>query len=900
MRERILGWFVYIALNRRKTVLVTCTIITLIAMVLASTITMNFKWDTLLPETMPVVKEYKRVFNEYPIGFNYIITVKSESTAEIETAIDAIIDKVEELKDTVITTYGRMEVDFMIEHGLRTIKPKDLRRTAKIFSNPALVPYLTHLNDDLEREFSGSDENIKNQERDLVRNILALEELVKVIDGASDTGNIDEAQLLRAVRDNTLGNPYYLSLDKKMGIVMVAVFGDVMDWNSMVETDRIINTELNQLRKTLPEVNIGTTGWIPLGRDEMESIGPFTQILTLVAVLLVFIALVWNYRNIVIPLLGMAPVGVGVVWSMGFYAVTVKQLNIFTSITMIVLIGLGIDFSIHMISRFYEERSKGKSLEDSLHGSIVLTGKGILTGGLTTAMAFLALQIGETKGVAELGFCAGSGVIITLISVFLILPSILVWRDRSLGKKNKVIRSRNFEFLGSIAESIAHRRYIIFPIIIILAVVAIFLVHEKLEYEYNLLELEPKGLESIDLQYEIIDRYKMSMEMAFLTTASIEEARKLEKKLKKKAVVGEVDTISLVIPQKDWIEKNDEIIAWLKGMLSKEIPLQVFTVAGTAELKEKLVLQIERLLDNMYEIEELSYIGGQDRVVAAIEQLTGGEKQDGLLVRMAERFEKNRIDWSGIEKLANLFSGEMKKRIWPMVQNQGPITEDMLPEKMLNLYKSKKTGRYLVLIYPKKNLFEREALMRFNRIMERISPAISGSPKLILLMNDAVVKDGLKALVAAFIVILILLYVDFRSISTVLLAITPLFYGALIMLGVMVLLGIKMNMVNVVVLAVIIGIGVDDGVHLMHRWRDEGVGGLKISAARVGHAILITSITTMIGFGSVGFYPHRGMASLGYVLFIGVGACFLTTILVLPAVASFLEKRIMKKRSFNK
>lgn len=167
-------------------------------------------------------------------------------------------------------------------------------------------------------------------------------------------------------------------------------------------------------------------------------------------------------------------------------------------------------------------------------------------------------------------------------------------------------------------------------------------------------------------------------------------------------------------------------------------------------------------------------------------------------------------------------------------------------------------------------------------------------------MNEAMIKDGLKALAAAFIVILILLYFDFRSIPTVLMATIPLFYGALIMLGVMVLLGIKMNMVNVIALAVIIGIGVDDGVHLMHRWRDEGVGGLKISAARVGHAILITSITTMVGFGSVGFYPHRGMASLGYVLFIGVGACFLTTILVLPPVALFFEKRIMKKKGASK
>lgn len=186
--------------------------------------------------------------------------------------------------------------------------------------------------------------------------------------------------------------------------------------------------------------------------------------------------------------------------------------------------------------------------------------------------------------------------------------------------------------------------------------------------------------------------------------------------------------------------------------------------------------------------------------------------------------------------------------------------------------------------------------MRFNEVMDSVSSAITGTPKIIILMNDAMVKDGLKALSLAFVVILILLYIDFRSLPTVLLAILPLFYGSLMMLGIMAALGIKLNMVNVIALAVIIGIGVDDGVHLIHRWRDEGMGGLRIASSRVGYAILVTSITTMIGFGSVGLFPHRGMASLGYVLFIGVGACFVSTILVLPLFASFFEKRIMKKK----
>ncbi|MBW2623973.1 MAG: MMPL family transporter, partial [Deltaproteobacteria bacterium] len=649
MRNKVLGYFVHLALNRRKIVLIVCALITLVSIGLSSTLTMNFKWDTLLPETMPSVKEYRRVFTDYPIGANYLITVKSDSTLAVEEAIDAIIEKVEALKDKVVATYGRMDEEFMVQHGLRILKPKDLERAANIFSHPALVPYLTHLNDDLEREFTGSDENIRNQEKDLVRSVLALEELVRVIDRASGKGAFDESHLLRAVRDNTLGNPYYLSLDKKMGIVMVATKGDVSDFHAMIEADEAIAVVLEELKGQFPDVRIGTTGLIPLGRDELNSIGPATLMLTLLALLLVYAALVWNYRSLIIPLIGMAPIVAGILWSMGFYAVTVKELNIFTSTVMVVLIGLGIDFSIHMTSRFYEERSRGHSLEKSLYGSVVLTGKGIITGALTTAMAFLALQIGDTKGVRELGFCAGSGVIITLIAIFLILPPVLAWRDGRLMKKGKKYQARDFEFLGRLSEGVVRRRFIVLPIILLLAGAAVFLVRNDLEYEYNMLELEPVGLESIDLQYEILDRFKMSTEVAWLTAGSVEEARRLEKIIKKKTVVGEVDSIAQLIPRKEWVEENDAIIARLRSNLNSERGPQVFTGSNASELQTGLTAQIKRLLDNINEIEELSYIGGQDRVVAAIEQLTGGEKQDGLLAALADRFNHGQVEWAGVE-----------------------------------------------------------------------------------------------------------------------------------------------------------------------------------------------------------------------------------------------------------
>jgi predicted RND superfamily exporter protein len=153
-------------------------------------------------------------------------------------------------------------------------------------------------------------------------------------------------------------------------------------------------------------------------------------------------------------------------------------------------------------------------------------------------------------------------------------------------------------------------------------------------------------------------------------------------------------------------------------------------------------------------------------------------------------------------------------------------------------------------------------------------------------MMDETLADGRKAALVALMVIAVLLLIHFRG-PLGLLAIIPLAVGSLVMLGLMYVLGMTYNYMNLIATPIILGIGIDDGVHALHRYREDGVGGqrqIARSFQSVGKAILLTSLTTMIGFGSVALYEMRGMASFGQVLLMGVGACFLTTVFVLPAV----------------
>ena len=111
------------------------------------------------------------------------------------------------------------------------------------------------------------------------------------------------------------------------------------------------------------------------------------------------------------------------------------------------------------------------------------------------------------------------------------------------------------------------------------------------------------------------------------------------------------------------------------------------------------------------------------------------------------------------------------------------------------------------------------------------------------------------------------------------------------MVGLMHLTGMKLTVMNVMGLPMILGIGIDYGVHILHRWRYEGKSKIWIVFSSTGKAILLTSVTTMLAFGSLVFSIWRGFGQLGGALFLGVGACFLTTVIILPGIIGILGKK---------
>jgi len=171
-----------------------------------------------------------------------------------------------------------------------------------------------------------------------------------------------------------------------------------------------------------------------------------------------------------------------------------------------------------------------------------------------------------------------------------------------------------------------------------------------------------------------------------------------------------------------------------------------------------------------------------------------------------------------------------------------------------------------------------------------VDPRATGLPPIFNTLMDEIGEDGARATKLAIFVIFIVLLIDFRSIKKVILAMIPLVVGVVLMVGVMEITGLQITLLNIMAIPMIIGIGIDDGVHIVHRYQIEGRNAHKPVFASTGRAILLTSITTMLGFGSLWFATYRGLGSMGIALFIGVGTCFFATVIVIPVLIGMFRK----------
>ena len=146
------------------------------------------------------------------------------------------------------------------------------------------------------------------------------------------------------------------------------------------------------------------------------------------------------------------------------------------------------------------------------------------------------------------------------------------------------------------------------------------------------------------------------------------------------------------------------------------------------------------------------------------------------------------------------------------------------------------------------------------------------------------------ALLGGMLAMLVFLLVMWRSVRDTVLAFFPLLLAAGLTCVTLVVLGKPFDFANVIVLPMLIGMGVDNGVHLVHRHRtapDE----IDVLGSSTARAVFFAALTAVLSFGSLAFASHRGLASFGQMLTLGVLVTLVCYVVVLPAVLEWDDRR---------
>ena len=947
MREKMLKKLAILQSTHPWRILAIVIFLTIIFIGFAEHLEITMRWSDLLPSGDKRTEQFNKVIDEFTSATSLVVVVQGEE-AQIKAFADAMAPRIMELVETgkneknqkqiekIQTTIDKLktkrgkaakieqlqaetillqdridyklfnrvdyksEVDFLKNHGLLLIKKKDLENIKDLFMDPNIDGLLFNLNNSMEKEYVGQEESISTREKEdqAVSLLNGIENLVLSLKEAAQ-GKTLSLEKIQSISDKLIiGDPYFLSYDKKALVMNAIPNFSMLDIGFVVSGTEMVQEAMDELLKNFPGVEAGLTGFIAIGRDEMHYSEKSLGVTTVIAVIAIILLLMVSFRMWVAPVLAIGNLLVGLIWAVGLAALTVGQLNIMTQMFAVILLGLGIDFSIHIMSGFTEQRAAGKGISAALENTFLKTGKGILTGGFTTAAAFLAMAISHSRGMKELGLVTGFGLLAILVSTMLFLPTLLVFRERRLEKRQEkrkdvkpsVQRDITFRFLGGACSWMG--KHYLFTLFVSVLVTALFIWQGlKIEFDHNYMNMEPKGLTSIALQDTVLEKFDMSMDYALILTENAEESRQLGERSRELGTVAMTEDISLYLPSSEQQEeRKPQIIEVLDNLRSAPLKQAINSSEIVGFNRE-----IDRLRMNIMEIQDMAFLGGQDKVDTKCKEIVGdpdNPESKNIMKDLLDLLNRESdLVSRGLSEFQKSFAPYFKESVLKM-GSTGSIQMADLPLSILDRYSNKNRDQFLVTVFPSNDVWkDAEFLKRFVADLEMMSDKATGMPPVFAALIQVIGRDGRNAMLLTLAVVFFMLWIDFRNPLHALMAMIPLAFGVFWMIGLMKTSGMMMTVMNVMGFPLILGIGIDDGVHIIHRWKHEGKDKTRTIFSSTGKAIFLTSLTTMLAFGSLVFSIWRGFGQLGGALFLGVGACFLTTVIILPGIFGLIERK---------
>ena len=624
------------------------------------------------------------------------------------------------------------------------------------------------------------------------------------------------------------------------------------------------------------------SGAAALSVDELKSASVGAQMASLGSFLGVSLVMLIGLRSLWLVLIVQIGLILGLIFTAAFATLALGQLNLISVAFSVMYIGIGADYAIYLCLRYRELSETQSDHKSALKQAVRHVGGSLEIGTITTAIGFFCFIPTSYRGVAELGIISGGGMFISLFVTLLILPAFLSIRRPApfKGKRLPAAKTTRFRALTHylLALPVRHSRTVLLIAGCLGVVAATGLGFSH--FDKNPLNLQDPTAESVSTFRELLKDSRHSPWSLVALTRNPEESEALRARLEQLPEVSKVLSLSDFIP---------------KGQASKletieEMSLTLGPSLGNGTLKPQAGVR-----ENLSAIREFQ--AQLSRSIADHPDRADTQEALRLLQSLAKTLEhleslEDEAQAQAIDRLAHLLIGTLPAQLMQLraALDAQPFQIEDLPVDIRERWISSK-GDYRIEIQPKEDLHSPEAMERFVRKVKEIAPHATGVPVLFIESSNAVVKAFLEAFSYALIAITLILYFTMHQKLDVILVLAPLLLASLLTGALMSLAGVPFNFANIIALPLVFGMGVDNCIHMVHRYRTAPPKDGILLQTSTALAVVLSALTNVSGFGNLSVSPHQGMASMGMMLTIGILSTLLCSMIVLPALLAWMEAR---------
>jgi len=641
----------------------------------------------------------------------------------------------------------------------------------------------------------------------------------------------------------------------------------VLDYNRLIPAKPAIDRVREIIKKYDGKNNttVSITGSLAMSYEELQSILSGTTIAGILALITVGLILWIGLRSFRLIFCALLTLLAGLSLTTAFSAWAVGELNMISVAFAVLYIGLGIDYAIHFILKFNELVLKGVSGFDALKGSFKKLSGALFLSTFSTAFGFYAFIPTSFDGVSELGIIAGTGMFISLVATFTLLPALLSLLYKPGMNIPPLLSSAPW------GEQISHfqKKYTTHfrAATFVIGLASLFLL-PKIGFDYNPINLRDDQSESVATINKLMQSGSFTPWTIEIMAADSHSAKEHIHKLRNLDMVDQALSVFNFIPNNQ--QEKLSLITPLRSRYQNIPPVKKDSASYYPENQIEAINELQTSI-NKTDINKSDHIKELSVTLEKLEKALNSAEINSKQT-LIEQLESNLLQ-TFPRTLQNL----------KQAMNAEPVSMDNLPEYITDRWISDR-GIYRIQVTPSKEYgLNNERLRTFASAVTDLIPDATGSLITVINSGDNVVKAFKEAMIYAFIIITILLIIYLRSIKYTLYVLLPLILAGIMTGGAMVLLNLQFNFANIIALPLLLGLGVDNGVHIVHRARDHKTSAGNLLQTSTARAIFFSSLTTLFSFGNLGFSPHTGTASMGLVLTLGLIFTIFTTLIILPA-----------------